>query len=325
MCTERSNAEIAGSSGRTTNPGGEGGVTDESGGGGSRVNGALRAALARVISAIRAFSAGKAAPPFLAGDTDLPEWSGKPRVTLMAVDPYLAHVYWDFDLDTLPPDTTAEVLRFYDATAHFDVDVDLRTRNWYVPLWSPAKTYYADLGAITAAGEFVPLLRSNTIQTSRAWPVAEVEHHYVACAATSPDSAAPSISQEPVPPQTPPLRSGHVGNLEITLRADGPPTASEPPAAELTVSAAAPATKPHFPKPPGAAEVLRRRLHEIAEFRQGQPQAQEAAVESAHAIPPPRPAAPDLPNDLTARAERQFSPGLSSLLLGAQGPTRQPG
>jgi len=45
---------------------------------------------------------------------------------------------------------------------HFDVDVDLRTSNWYVPLWSAAKTYYADLGAITAAGEFIPLVRSNS-------------------------------------------------------------------------------------------------------------------------------------------------------------------
>jgi hypothetical protein len=35
-------------------------------------------------------------------------------MTLLPVDPYLVHVYWDFDLAKLPPDTTAAVLRFYD-------------------------------------------------------------------------------------------------------------------------------------------------------------------------------------------------------------------
>jgi hypothetical protein len=316
MSTVRSNAENAGWNGRTTSPDGKREVTDESWSGGSQVLSALRAALARVISAIRAFGAtlpaqaGKAkieaprfgdyekveeakyyspVPPSLAEEEDLPEWSWRPRVTLMAVDPYLVHVYWDFDVAKLPPDTTAAVLRFYDAASHFDVDVDLRTRNWYVPLWSPAKTYYVDLGAITATGEFIPLVRSNTIQTSRAWPVAEVEHRFV---------------------------SG----------ADASPTAAEPPAAEAqpTDSVAAPPTEQHIPKPPGAAEILRRRLSEIHEFRQWQPQAQRAPVESPEAIPP-LPATPDLPDDLTAHTERQFSPGLSSLSVGAQGPQKPAG
>jgi hypothetical protein len=35
-------------------------------------------------------------------------------MTLLPVDPYLVHVYWDFDLAKLPPDTAAAVLRFYD-------------------------------------------------------------------------------------------------------------------------------------------------------------------------------------------------------------------
>ncbi len=57
------------------------------------------------------------------------------------------------------------------------------------------------------------------------------------------------------------------------------------------------------------------------EFRQWQPQAR-SAVESLPAIPP-LPASPDPLDDLTAHAERQFSPGLSSLLLGGQD-TRKP-
>ena len=355
MSTARSNVEIADWSGKTTSPDGDRNVTDESGSDGSPLLNALRTALGRVISTIRAFAAtlpaekARTEPPWfgdyekveeakyyspglpsLADDGDLPEWPGPPKVTLLAVDPYLVHVYWDFDLAKLPPDTTAAVLRFYDAATHFDVDVDLRTRNWYVPLWSPAKTYYADLGAITAAGQFIPLVRSNTIQTPRAWPAAEVEYRFVSGAAASPRSDESDL------PQIPPFLSRHAGILEITPHAGACPTTVESPAAkaEPAVSLSpAPGHQPpeslvtalpteqHIPKPGDAAEILRRRLSEIHEFRLGRPQAQRA-VENIPSIPP-LPASPDLPDDLTAHAERQFSPGLSSLLLGGQD-TRKP-
>jgi len=251
MSTARSNVEIADWSGKTTSPDGDRNVTDESGSDGSPLLNALRTALGRVISAIRTFAArlpaekARTEPPWfgdyekveeakyyspglpsLADDGDLPEWPGPPKVTLLAVDPYLVHVYWDFDLAKLPPDTTAAVLRFYDAATHFDVDVDLRTRNWYVPLWSPAKTYYADLGAITAAGQFIPLVRSNTIQTPRAWPAAEVEHRFVSGAAASPRSDESDL------PQIPPFLSRHAGILEITPHAGACPTTAESPAAK---------------------------------------------------------------------------------------------
>jgi len=357
MSTARSNVEIADWSGKTTSPDGDRNVTDESGSDGSPLLNALRTALGRVISAIRTFAArlpaekARTEPPWfgdyekveeakyyspglpsLADDGDLPEWPGPPKVTLLAVDPYLVHVYWDFDLAKLPPDTTAAVLRFYDAATHFDVDVDLRTRNWYVPLWSPAKTYYADLGAITAAGEFIPLVRSNTIQTPRGWPVAEVEHRFVSGAAASPPS------DESVLPQTPPFNSEYSGILETTPHAEGSPIAAGPPLAKAEPAVAySPATghqppastvtpppsEPHIPKPGDPAEILRSRLSEMYEFRQWQPQAR-SAVESLPAIPP-LPASPDLPDDLTAHSERQFSPGLSSLLLGAQDPRKPAG
>ncbi len=347
MSTERSSAESAGWNGKTT-PDGEGGVTDESGSDGSRLPGALRATLGRVISAIRAFGATlpaqaekpksdaprfgayeqvegakyyPPAPPSMASDGDLPDWSGRPGVTLMAVDPYLVHAYWDFDLAKLPPETAGVVLRFYDAATHFDVDVDLRTRNWYVPLWSPAKTYCADLAAITAAGEFIPLARSNTIQTPRAWPVADVEQRVEL------NAEALEQSGEPVPPQTAPLAPEPAGTLEITLRTDGTPRAPEPPAAEAepAVWLAAPASsEQHSSNPPGAAEILRRRLSEIYEFRQWQPRSQGAEAESSSATPP-LPATQNPPDDLTAHAEREFSPGLSSLLLEAQDPTKRAG
>jgi hypothetical protein len=334
-------------------------VTDESRSDDSAVLTALRAALARVISAIRAFGATLPAqagkprtevpwfgdyekveeakyyppgPPSPADDGDLLDWSARPGVTLLAVDPYLLHVYWDFDLAELPPDTTAAVLRFYDGAIHFDVDVDLRTRNWYVSLWSPAKTYYADLGAIATAGKFIPLLRSNTIQTSRAWPAAEVEHRFVSRA------AVPEHFEEPVPPQPLPFPSERGGILEIAYRSDGSPTAAEPLAGEAepavcfspatghrpSPSIVTEPTERHVSKSPDAAEILRRKLAEFHEFRQREPQAQEAKAESRQTIPP-LPVVPDLPDDLTAHVEREFSPGLSSLLLGARGPRKPAG
>ena len=328
-------------------------VTDESRSADSALLTALRAALARVISAIRAFGAtlpvqagkprtevpwfgdyekveeAKYYPPVpssLADDGDLLDWAARPGVTLLAVDPYLLHVCWDFDLAKLPPDTAAAVLRFHDGAIHFDVDVDLRTRNWYVPLWSPAKTYYADLGAIATTGKFIPLLRSNTIQTSRAWPAAEVEHRFVSGA------AAPEHFKEPLPPP-PPFRSERGGILEIAYRSDGSPTApgsptaAETPAVEAehpaSIEAATP-TERHASKPPDAAEILRRRLSEFHEFRQREPQAQDAAVKSRQTIPP-LPVVPDLRDDLTAHVEREFSPGLSSFLPRAQGPRKPAG
>jgi hypothetical protein len=354
-------------------------VTDESRSADSALLTALRAALARVVSAIRAFGAtlpdqtGKPrtevpwfgdyekveeakyyppVPPSLADDGDLLDWSARPGVTLLAVDPYLLYVYWDFDLANLPPDTTAAVLRFYDGAIHFDVDVDLRTRNWYVPLWNPAKTYYADLGAIATTGKFIPLLRSNTIQTSRAWPAAEVEHRFISGAGAS------RHSELPVPPQPVPYPLERGGILETAHSPEGSPTAAEPLAgeAEPTVyfspatghrppaSIATEPTERHVPKPPGAAEILRRKLAEFHEFRQREPQAQGAAAESPHAIagfsaasypPDGQPKAlgaavesqvtPGLPDDLTAHLEREFLPGLSSLLLGARGPRKPAG
>jgi hypothetical protein len=356
MCTARSNVEIADWNGRTTSPDGEKDVTDAFGGDGSPVLSALRAALGRVISTIRAFVAAQPAqaetrnteaprfgdaerveaakyhspaPPFPAGGENLPEWPQRPGLTLLAVDPYLVHAYWDFDPAKLPPGTTAAALRFYDAASHFDVDIDVRTRSWYVPLWAPARTYYADLGAI-AAGEFIPLLRSNTIQTPRAWPVAEVEHRFAAGAGASPRS------EEQAARQPPPPGPEHAVAREIRVRADGPPLAAEPSAAQAVaglaawpamppahhaggVWEAAPRTAQPDPHPPGAAEILRRRLSEIYELRQWQPRAQSAGVKNPQGIPPPQ-ATPDSPRNLTERAEREFSPGVSSLLVAAAGP-----
>ncbi|HTY37315.1 MAG TPA: DUF4912 domain-containing protein [Bacteroidota bacterium] len=121
------------------------------------------------------------------GASGRPEPPDEPKLVLLPVDPYLIHAYW-----VISPDSLVEaelmltkdhkraypILRFHDLThvvfdgsnAHgsFDVRVDLEAHNWYVHLWSPEKSYCADLGLRTEGGRFFPLARSNVAVTPRA-------------------------------------------------------------------------------------------------------------------------------------------------------------
>jgi len=129
---------------------------------------------------------------------ELPELSEHAKVVLLPVNPYLVHVYWEAapnELEELErilgrPDPRARpVLRFYDITnivfdgsnAHscFDVEIDLRAGNWYVHLWSPEKSYCADLGVRTEGGQFYRLVRSNIGEAPRSGPSVKVEERYM--------------------------------------------------------------------------------------------------------------------------------------------------
>jgi hypothetical protein len=126
-----------------------------------------------------------------------PDPKDESRVRLLPVDPYLIHAYWeiiDKDLETARSQLGSVgaqiklVLRFYDITyilfdgknAHgfFDVEIDPAARNWYVQLWSPEKSYCADLGLKTSEGRFLAFVRSNVTHTPPAWPsIREEERH----------------------------------------------------------------------------------------------------------------------------------------------------
>jgi hypothetical protein len=125
---------------------------------------------------------------------DLPGSYGETRAVLMAIEPYLLHVYWEVTLDELEKarhwfdDDHAQsqtILRFYDVTnavvdhgkAHnfFDVDIDLYSRSRYVHLWSPDKSCFVELGFKTEDGRFFPLVRSNVAKTPSAWPAPKVD------------------------------------------------------------------------------------------------------------------------------------------------------
>ena len=101
----------------------------------------------------------------------LPAVYGKSRLVLLAVHPYLIHVYWeiasqDFDKAKEEAGEAQEVLRFYkrgmgresSLTDSFDVEINLQAGNWYVHLWSAEESYFADLGIKSKDGTFVRAL-----------------------------------------------------------------------------------------------------------------------------------------------------------------------
>jgi hypothetical protein len=305
------------------------------------------------------------APPPTAEEGELPDDYGEPKVTLLPVGPYLAYAYWEIDVATLPPETTSAVLRFHDTpegsrSGSFDVDVDLRARNWYVNLWKPAESYVADLGVKTASGDFLSLARSNPLQTPRAWPVAEI-----------------AIEETP-PPETPAAIEAEVVAEPVFSEPATKPTIETPVEQDEPLAAAAPEAetpaqepeppkpeppKPEPPKPVDAVEVLQAKLAEIYSLRQWHHRAtianppddpsapyvpypsrdREGAVpedltppqtgqEEKNTRREPRsgqeaaPASPTpqpiTPPDLTQLAETQFSPGVSSALPPQQRPEK---
>ncbi len=134
-----------------------------------------------------------AKPPAPSFNGTLPAGYGETRIVLLPIDPYLVHVYWEVsgsgtafvkalvEVGALRPQA---LLRFHDVTAmpvggvraegSFDVEVEIESRNWYVRLLSPEKSYVVDLGFRGRDGSFHRVARSNRGETPRAWPCAEV-------------------------------------------------------------------------------------------------------------------------------------------------------
>lgn len=174
------------------------------------------------------------------GDRDLPRTYGRTRLVMLVVDASTVHAYWEVTPDKLAqaskesmgsPGSPASVLRFYKSAAAghsegtpsadwFDVAVDLQSRNWYVHLWSPDRSYYAELGLKSDIGRFVPLARSNVVRTPRVWPVMHVQEHFMRVASLEPHAELVS------PPAFVPPRS---------IQPSFPLKEVNPPAAESSV------------------------------------------------------------------------------------------
>ncbi|MFQ5454961.1 MAG: DUF4912 domain-containing protein [Nitrospirota bacterium] len=116
--------------------------------------------------------------------SELPSGYGETKLTILEVDPCLVYTYWEITRHSLEQVrvllgkeyvTARFILRFYDVTyinfdgnnAHnyFDIYIEPHTGNWYIKLWSPAKSYLAEIGLLTQKGRFYSLARSNPIHT----------------------------------------------------------------------------------------------------------------------------------------------------------------
>jgi hypothetical protein len=129
---------------------------------------------------------------------DLPVVYNETRVVLTVVDPYLVNVRWDLNprqltrvkkMSVRGGRTSFPVLRFHEVPgpvfaddhvrSRFDVEIDLGAANWYVPLWRADKTYFVDLGFRTTEGLFYPLARSNTAVVPPSGPAEKDASHLI--------------------------------------------------------------------------------------------------------------------------------------------------
>jgi hypothetical protein len=116
------------------------------------------------------------------------------RVVMVAVDPYLLHVYWEVPTDELDKARASLngddgrsrcILRFHDlsgitsrgekACGSFDVPIDLGSGSLYIPLRRPGKSYFAELGLETQGGRFYSIIRSNVARTPSARSAPEAD------------------------------------------------------------------------------------------------------------------------------------------------------
>ncbi|RJQ42148.1 MAG: DUF4912 domain-containing protein [Nitrospiraceae bacterium] len=104
----------------------------------------------------------------------LPVEYGEDRITLMTVDPWKLFAYWEVKENTLSKVKGTLVLRVYDVTGIyfdgknanlvFDVPVFGRIGDSYIGV-GPDKAFVVDIGAVSKAGEFVAMARSNQAST----------------------------------------------------------------------------------------------------------------------------------------------------------------
>ena len=104
----------------------------------------------------------------------LPAEYGEDRITLMTVDPWKLFAYWEVKENTLSKIKGTLVLRVYDITGIyfdgknanlvFDVPVHGRIGDSYIGV-GPDKVFIVDMGAVSKAGDFVMIARSNQALT----------------------------------------------------------------------------------------------------------------------------------------------------------------
>lgn len=168
------------------------------------------------------------------------------RLTLLVVDPFHVHAYWELTLadrvEALQQlaarglETPHWVLRFFDVTPprpeprvphrQFDVAIAPEAHNWYVHLWSSGRTYFVELG-LAGEQEFEPVCRSNVFELPRAEPPAPAHPVLALDASTSRREGAGEserASQAAVDPPPPAVAEAPA----LELRAEPSPAPAAP-------------------------------------------------------------------------------------------------
>ena len=108
----------------------------------------------------------------------IPENYGLDRLVILPRDAHWLYVYWELQggaLDRLRFHHSAEIIdnarwvlrvRTASENASVYVDVDMRIGQWYLHV-SPATTFSIDMGLIDHQGNFLEVLRGNTVATPR--------------------------------------------------------------------------------------------------------------------------------------------------------------
>ncbi len=116
---------------------------------------------------------------------ELPVGYGDNKVVLMVKDPWWVFSYWELqehvvsakknELPVEERDSARFILRVYDVSyidfngdnAHYfmDITVPFGCERWYVNVASPGRSWVAEMGWLSPSGRFVPVARSNVVQT----------------------------------------------------------------------------------------------------------------------------------------------------------------
>jgi len=115
---------------------------------------------------------------------ELPLGYHEDKIVLQVRDPRWIHSYWEMRPQTLEVlrqrlgdafDSAKMVLRVYDvsyiifdgknANSFFDLEINPEASSWYIDTKGPGKSWCVDLGLKLASGEFITIIRSNTVHT----------------------------------------------------------------------------------------------------------------------------------------------------------------
>ena len=121
---------------------------------------------------------------------DLPFSYNETKLVLLVRDPTWAYTYWDFSSETWDwiqnlcrrDRGTRPKLRIHNLERghHFDVDVTLEAKNWYVDLGLPNTPFEAELGLLDSQGRFHTIVKSNRVRTPRNAPSETIDPRWEA-------------------------------------------------------------------------------------------------------------------------------------------------